>query len=101
MDSTLPVEQRLIEAVRVLTPDKQQAVLDFAEFLQNRQIPAGACDAESSSNSLFREKEDSNSGGVNLEDRGIDLGKAAELRYRLQPFSEDWDRPEMAIYDEI
>ncbi len=37
MNPTVPIEQRLLEAIRLLAPEGQQAVLDFAEFLQNRQ----------------------------------------------------------------
>ena len=38
---------------------------------------------------------------VDLRERGIDESQAADLRRRLAPFSEDWDRPEMAAYDEL
>jgi len=38
---------------------------------------------------------------VDLRERGIDEVKAADLRRRLAPFTEDWDRPEMADYDEL
>jgi hypothetical protein len=38
---------------------------------------------------------------INLEGRGIDQQQAAELRTRLEPFAEDWDRPEMDVYDAI
>jgi hypothetical protein len=38
---------------------------------------------------------------VDLEDRGIDMEQAADLRSRLQTFAEDWDSPEMDIYDEL
>lgn len=34
-----------------------------------------------------------------LAERGIGEAQAAELRARLQTFSEDWDRPEMEIYN--
>jgi hypothetical protein len=37
---------------------------------------------------------------INLKDRGIDVGQAADLRARLKTFAEDWERPEAAIYDE-
>lgn len=36
---------------------------------------------------------------VNLRSRGISRKQAAELRERLASFAEDWDSPEMAIYD--
>lgn len=36
---------------------------------------------------------------VNLAERGIDQAQAADLRARLSTFAEDWERPEMDIYD--
>jgi len=39
-------------------------------------------------------------GAVDLRARGIGETQAADLRARLKAFAEDWDRPEMAIYDE-
>ena len=36
---------------------------------------------------------------VVLHDRGITESQAADLRTRLKPFAEDWDRPEASIYD--
>lgn len=32
------IEQAIIEKLRTLPPDKQQQVLDFAEFLQQKSI---------------------------------------------------------------
>ncbi len=40
-------------------------------------------------------------GSIDLRERGIDDLQAADMRRRLAPFAEDWDRPEMAIYDEL
>jgi hypothetical protein len=37
---------------------------------------------------------------VDLRERGIDASQAADLGHRLARFAEDWDRPEMAAYDE-
>ena len=37
---------------------------------------------------------------VDLRARGLDEAQAAELRARLATFAEDWDSPEMAIYDD-
>ena len=39
------------------------------------------------------------SNSANLRDRGIDEAQAADLRARLASFSEDWESPEMSIYD--
>ncbi len=37
---------------------------------------------------------------VDLRARGIDEAQAAELRARLATFAEDWESPEMDIYDD-
>jgi hypothetical protein len=44
---------------------------------------------------------DPSTGPVDLRERGIDEAQAADLRYRLAAFAEDWDRPEMAVYDDL
>jgi len=38
---------------------------------------------------------------IDLRERGIEESQAADLRRRLTAFGEDWDRPEMAAYDEL
>lgn len=40
-------------------------------------------------------------GPVDLRERNIGAAQAADLRRRLARFAEDWDRPEMDIYDEL
>ena len=40
-------------------------------------------------------------GTIDLRERSIDESQAVDLRHRLGPFAEDWDRPEMAAYDEL
>jgi hypothetical protein len=42
-----------------------------------------------------------NAGSVDLAERGIDENHAADLRQRLKTFAEDWDRPEMDVYDAV
>jgi hypothetical protein len=42
-----------------------------------------------------------NAGSVDLAERGIDEKHAADLRQRLSTFAEDWDRPEMDVYDAV
>lgn len=37
---------------------------------------------------------------VDLRERGIDEDQAADLRARLTTFAEDWNSPEMDIYDD-
>jgi len=36
---------------------------------------------------------------IRLGDHGIDMTQAAELRARLVAFADDWERPEMDVYD--
>ena len=36
---------------------------------------------------------------ISPSERGIDEQHAAAMRHRLQPFNEDWGRPEMDVYD--
>lgn len=38
---------------------------------------------------------------VELASRGIDQQQAADLRARLRTFAEDWERPDMAVYDDL
>ena len=38
---------------------------------------------------------------VDLAGRGIGPQQAADLRRRLAAFAEDWDRPEMSVYDDL
>ena len=40
-----------------------------------------------------------NEGEIDLRAHGIDEEQAAELRACLAPFAEDWNSPEMDIYD--
>jgi Arc/MetJ-type ribon-helix-helix transcriptional regulator len=43
----------------------------------------------------------SETASVDLASRGINEDQAADLRQRLKPFAEDWDRPEMDAYDAV
>ena len=36
---------------------------------------------------------------INLKERGIGKTQAAELRGKLNTIAEDWNRPEMDVYD--
>jgi hypothetical protein len=38
---------------------------------------------------------------IDLENRGIDREQASDLRARLKTIHDDWDRPEMDVYDAI
>lgn len=37
---------------------------------------------------------------IDLRARGIDQGQAADLRAHLAAFAEDWDSPEMDVYND-
>jgi len=39
-------------------------------------------------------------GYIDLRARGIDEAQAADLRARLATFVEDWESPEMSVYDD-
>jgi hypothetical protein len=39
-------------------------------------------------------------GHIDLRSRGIDEAQAADLRARLATFVEDWESPEMSVYDD-
>ena len=41
------------------------------------------------------------SGSFDLPSRGITPGQAANLRARLQTFAQDWERPDMDVYDAL
>jgi hypothetical protein len=41
-----------------------------------------------------------NDGPIDLRARGIDEAQAAEMRSRFQSIADDWERPEMDVYDE-
>jgi len=38
--------------------------------------------------------------GTSLRAHGISREEAADLRARLMPFAEDWEQPEMDVYDD-
>ncbi len=38
---------------------------------------------------------------VDLSARGIDACQAADLLQRLKPIADDWNRPEMDVYDAV
>jgi hypothetical protein len=40
-------------------------------------------------------------GAVDLAKRRIDEERAADLRHRLKPFGDDWDRPDTDVYDAV
>ena len=45
--------------------------------------------------------EEKKKGAIDLQSRGINREQAANLRARLQSFAEDWNCPEMDVYDAL
>jgi hypothetical protein len=64
---------RLLRAYEALPPQEQQAFVG----------------------ELFRRRP-----ALDLCERGIEPAQASDLRARLKTFAEDWDRPEMSVYDD-
>jgi len=64
-----------------------------------RQIEAQIETMEAELNAILRESEKQQA-VVDLPSRSIDETQAADLRARLKTFSEDWDHPENAVYDQ-
>ncbi len=80
----------LIEKIQNLPDDRLIEVEDFVDFL-----------AERKSSRTLGNHNIQQSGSVNLSDLGISSIEAAAQRAALSTFAEDWERPEMAIYDKL
>ena len=72
----------IVEKLNELPPERVAEVVDFIDFLRQRE----------QSNQKTEEAVDALGGMARAE--------AAELRFRLSAFAEDWDKPEMNIYDD-
>jgi hypothetical protein len=57
------------------------------------EIPAGVPDGAPVIVAFFE------AGAVELQELGVRIGQAAELRARLATFAQDWDEPAMDAYD--
>lgn len=80
----------LLEKIQQLPPETVSEVEDFVDFL-----------AEKRSKRNGDNFENPESGVVNLRELGISAEEASEQRAALSSFAEDWDRPEMEIYDNL
>jgi hypothetical protein len=40
-------------------------------------------------------------GPIDLRERGIDEAEAAQMRAQFETIAEDWERPEMDVYDDL
>lgn len=79
-----------INAIKGLSEERRRRALHLKAQIETM---------ESELQAILREPE-TQPGAVDLRGRGIDQTQAADLRARLRTFSEDWDRPETAIYDQ-
>jgi len=122
--ATSGITQEIAEQVAQLSPELQQRVLDFARALAAHplkgvsgeklfrlvgtmdrddiraieRVTEAECEKEEA-RVIVVFLEPSDSGVIDLRSRGIDETLAQRLRARLETFAEEWDSPEMDIYD--
>lgn len=89
----MSIVETVLKKVQKLSPEQQRAVLEFTEFLEHKNR------LSTEDQSVAEPMEGDSS--VDLIEWGIDTAQATDLRARLQAFAGDWNRPEMAVYDEI
>lgn len=75
----------LIEKISNLPPQRVSEVEDFVDFLAEKDAVVRTNGSKS----------------ANLRDLGIEAAEAAEQRAALFSFVEDWERPEMDVYDKL
>ena len=80
----------LMEKIKQLPPETIGEVEDFVDFLAGKQTNRNDHDTDISKDR-----------GIDLRELGIGPAEAAELRASLSSFAEDWDRPEMDVYDKL
>lgn len=84
----MTVNTALLEKIRSLPPEKIRQIEDFVDLIDQKN---GKETTPGSANSQISE----------LEKRGITRKDAAEQRAALLTFADDWELPEMSIYDEL
>lgn len=77
----------LIEKIQKLPPETAVEVEQFVDFLTEQQKIKQNCGEKTES--------------INLRERDINTEEAAAQRFALASFAEDWERPEMEIYDKL
>jgi hypothetical protein len=75
--------------------DKAMSNLGIAESDIDRELQTAPLDALDQRNNAAA------SASVDLPSRNINEHQAADLRQPLKPFADDWDRPEMDVYDAV
>lgn len=86
------LEDTILEKVHSLDDEQQKQVLEFVENLEQNVRRE---EASLSSSGMENGKKDE----VDLRERGISPERAADLRSPLSTFAQDWNDPEMDIYD--
>ena len=75
---------------------------DMEAYLRERAARKGQA-AEDAAQTLIAEAMERDAGGrrgVLLADHGITSAQASELRIKFASFAEEWERPEMDVYDD-
>ena len=75
---------------------------DMEAYLRERAMRKGQ-EAEDVAQALIAEameRDASSQHGISLAEHGIGPAQAAELRARFATFAEEWERPEMDMYDD-
>ena len=85
------LEDAIQAKVRELPDEQQREVLELVEKLARK---APSQDLSPSGANGHGEKKQ-----IDLREHGISREQAADLRARLSTFAEDWNDPEMDIYD--
>lgn len=80
----------LIQKITSLPPTRISEVEDFVDFLTQK---------ENSEKVNF--ESDSENWPVDLQKLGISKEAAARQRAALASFAEDWERPDMDVYDDL
>ncbi len=90
----------LIEKIQKLPPETVVEIEQFVDFLTEKQKVKQYAETDAKSvadNQNGSEK----TGSINLRERGISAEEAAMQRAALASFAEDWERPEMEVYDKL
>ena len=76
--------------IQLTIPDEISRMID--SFAKSKEVFV----LEAVEEKLIREK-----GKVNLKDKGITEAEALNQRHAFTTFAEDWENPEMDIYDKL
>jgi hypothetical protein len=90
----------LIEKIQNLPPETIVEIEHYVDFLAEKQKVKQRIRTDTKSIASNR-KDCEKTGSVNLRERGINAEEAAAQRAAFAAFAEDWERPEMEIYDKL